>query len=365
MLPEIAIDASRAAGPERTGTEWYSYELIKAMIELEDRPDLLLYHRESNLPFASAARVRHRVIRAPRLWTHLGLSSAILRDRPRSLFVPSHVIPIVHPRSSVVTIHDLGYRQEPSGHSRQSRTMLDLTTRWNAVVARRIIAISGQTRDDLVQHYHVPSSKIQVIHSGVNHERFRPVHPATIKLPEGVIRPYILFLSTVQPRKNVGRLLDAFIALNEPNVQLVIAGKTGWLATDIETRILMESRSHNVHRLGYVASSFLPGLYSAAEIFILPSLFEGFGLGVLEAMASGCPVVASNVSSLPEVAGDAAIFVDPMSVASIRDGLQQALDHTEQHRLRTAGLRHASEFTWERTAQQTMATIQQAIRDNQ
>lgn len=365
MRPEIAIDASRAAGPVRTGTEWYSYELIRAMSERVDRPELLLYHRDAAHPFSAAPRIRHHVIDMPRLWTHVGLSFAMLRDRPQALFVPAHVIPAVHPRAAVVTVHDLGYLHEPKAHTRQARWMLDLTTRWNAAMARTIIAISGQTREDLIRQYRISRDKVRVIHSGVNHARFFPIDrvaaEATVRAA-GISPPYILFLSTVQPRKNLDRLLDAFIALGEPDVQLVVAGKSGWLASEIEDRLVGVASKYNIKRMGYVADDIVPHLYAAAQAFVLPSLYEGFGLGVLEAMASGCPVVVSNTSSLPEIVGDAAALVDPYDVNSIRDGLRRVLNPAERARLRAAGLQQAARFTWDRTACETLDVVEHTRR---
>jgi glycosyltransferase involved in cell wall biosynthesis len=357
---DIAIDASRADSRVRTGTEWYSYELLRALVDLPDRPPLTLYHREERSDWPHGSNVRHRIIRTPRLWTHAGLSRAMLRDRPSALFVPSHVIPIVHPRASVVTVHDLGFLAEPDAHPRRSRTMLDLTTRWNARAARRIIAISSQTRDDLVRHYHVSSSKIRVVYSGVDHSRFRRMDLEAARRMTGIPGPFLFFLSTIQPRKNVERLVEAFEMLERDDLLLVIAGMSGWLSEPIERRISHSPRAGQIVRMGHVADDLVPALYNAAEAFVLPSLYEGFGMGVLEAMACGCPVVTSNGSSLPEVAGGAAILVNPRDPASIRDGIQAALAPRNRANLIASGLARAATFTWERCARESLATIIEA-----
>lgn len=356
---ELAIDASRASGVARTGTEWYSYELIRALTALRERPPLALYHRPPGQPFVDAPDVRDRVVRAPRLWTHVGLSLALLRDRPCGLFVPSHVIPLLHPRRSVVTVHDLGYLHTPAAHGRTARLQLDLTTRWNARVARRVIAISSQTRADLVRHYRVPPEKVRVVLSAVSHERFRPFDAREPVQALGIDGPYLLFLSTVQPRKNLVRLVEAFESLDQPELRLVVAGRTGWLAEPIERRLRESPARERIVRLGHVADAVVPALYNAAEVFILPSLQEGFGMGVLEAMACGCPVVASDLPSLREVAGDAAIFVDPYDTQAIRDGILRALH--ERDRLAVAGIARAAAFSWERTARETLAVIDEAL----
>jgi glycosyltransferase involved in cell wall biosynthesis len=359
----IAIDASRASVEAKTGTEWYSFELIRAMIALDNRPRLTLYHRSSPPPGLDGPAVHHRRIQQRRLWTHLGLSRAMRRDRPSALFVPSHVVPLVHPNASVVTIHDLGFLAEPATHPARSRHMLDLTTRWNARTARKIIAISGQTRDDLVRHYRVDPDKITVVHSGVDHGRFRPltidvVQPVLTRL--GVERPYLFFLSTVQPRKNIVRLIEAFESL-ERDFTLVIAGASGWLCEPIEARIAASCASDRIRRLGVVADDDVPALYNGAEAFVLPSLYEGFGMGVLEAMACGCPVVTSNRSSLPEVAGGAAVLVDPFDPRSIRDGIAEATAPQRHAALIATGLERAQAFTWQQTATATMDVIRKAM----
>ncbi len=360
----IAVDASRAGASARTGTEWYSFELLRALIAIRERPRLTLYHRTTPDPAFDGTNVHHTLIAQRRFWTHVGLSYVMRRDRPAALFVPSHVLPINHPPASVVTVHDLGFLAEPDAHPVRTRRMLDITTRWNARAARSIVAISGQTRDDLVQHYRTDPDKITVIHSGVDHTRFRPldpvkVHSVTSQL--GIDRPYIFFLSTVQPRKNVVRLVEALEILNDDNLMLVIGGASGWLSGPIEARIRQSPAFDRIRRLGEVSTADVPALYNGARAFVLPSLYEGFGMGVLEAMACGCPVVTSNRSSLPEVAGNAAILVDPTNVASIRDGVLRATSLQHRERLIALGLSRAREFSWDRTAAQTLAVIQKAM----
>lgn len=367
MSRQIAVDASRASVEAITGTERYSREIIRAMIAISPRPALTLYHRTRWDIHLNGEGVTHRVISIPRLWTHAGLSAAIARQRPCALFVPSHVIPLIHPRATVVTVHDLGYRVEPDSHPRSQRLMLDATTRWNVRVARRVIAISGQTRDDLINHYGVSPDKVRVIHSGVDLTRFStaPTDDLGTLLERQIRPPYLLFLSTVHPRKNVIRLIEAFESLDRDDLQLVIAGKSGWLSDPIEARIRSSPAAPRILRLNHLPDDVIPALYNRAEAFVLPSLYEGFGMGVLEAMASGCPVVTSNRSSLPEVAGDAAVLVDPYDVRSIRDGIRAAVDRDHRPYFVQAGQAHASGFTWQRAANQTLAAIEDAVHDRE
>ncbi len=240
--------------------------------------------------------------------------------------------------------------------------MLDLTTRWNARVSNQIIAISAQTRDDLVRRYGTDSSKITVVHSGVDHDRFRVLDASAVdevRSRLGIDRPYIFFLSTVQPRKNLVRLVEAFESMDD-DLMLVIGGSSGWLSEPIEERIRDSRAAARIRRLGQVSDNDVPALYNGARVFALPSLYEGFGMGVLEAMACGCPVVTSNRSSMPEVAGDAAVLVDPLEVSSILEGLRHALASPKREQLIAAGLRRSRLFDWNRTATDTLAVIQRA-----
>lgn len=365
LLRDLAVDASRTSAAEKTGTEWYSLELIRALAALRPRPRLTLYLRPGQPPRAGPG-LRSRTVQPPRLWTHLGLSAAMTRDRPNALFVPAHVLPLLHPRASVVTVHDLGYLAEPEAHIRRRRWMLELTTRWNARAARRVIAISEQTKADLVAHYGTPAGKIDVVPHGVDRARFRPRNEAEVQpvLAElGVQPPYLFFLSTLQPRKNVSRLIEAFEGLGADDLTLVLAGRSGWLAEPIERRIAASPARSRILRLAHVPDALVPALYNGAAVFVLPSLYEGFGMGVLEAMASGCPVVTSNRSSLPEVAGDAAVLVEPLEAGSIRAGIAQALQPERRVALIEAGLDRAAGFTWERAARQTLSSIRHAYDD--
>lgn len=347
---------------QRTGTEHYSAEIIQAIASLSKRPPITLYSR-SGVPQPDVMGVNVKRLGPRRLWTHIGLSRAMLRDKADALFVPSHVVPLVHPAATVVTIHDLGYLQDSESHPRRQRFVLDHTTRWNARAASRIIAISRQTRDDLVNHYGVDAGKIHIIHHGLDHRHFRPMAPdeiSSVLAQNNITPPYLFFLSTVQPRKNLVRLIETFESLDDTALSLVVAGKSGWLSEPIERRIRESPAAERIRRIGHVPDDHRPALYSAADVFVLPSLYEGFGMGIVESMACGTPVVTSNTSSLIEVAGMAAMLVDPLSVESISAGIQQARQPAEGARLRELGLKHAQHFTWEKAAAETLAVIEEA-----
>jgi glycosyltransferase involved in cell wall biosynthesis len=364
-LRKLAIDASRMVPSGRTGTENYSIEIVTALSQLPEAPEIVRYARRSH----ATVDVPNTEIRATgprRFWTHLGLSRSMLTDRPDALFIPSHVIPVVHPKATVVTVHDLGYLHEPEAHPRRQRLMLDRSTRWNVSAARRIVTVSDDTKQDLIDSYGVDPQRMTTIHHGVNHDRFWPRprdETDSVLKRHHIIGRYVLFVSTVQPRKNVDRLVEAFESMAADDLTLVIAGKSGWLAEPTEERIRQSAQRRQIRRLGHVPDDDLPYLYSGASAFVLPSLFEGFGMGVIEAMACGTPVVTSNRGSLREIAGDAAVLVDPESVTSIADGISSAIIGGKAEDLREHGLLRAQCFSWARAARQTLEVIQAAYDD--
>ncbi|MBE9471462.1 MAG: glycosyltransferase family 4 protein, partial [Chloroflexi bacterium] len=234
----IGIDASRAVSARPTGTEIYSQRLIEALLALDSPHRFRLYLR-STPPAGAFPGADLRVIPFPRLWTHLRLSWEMTRRPPDALFVPSHVLPLAHPRASLVTVHDLGYLHFPETHPWQQRLYLDLSTRWNARTAAHLLADSQATKADLVTRYNTPPEKITVVYPGRD-ETLAPVrNPATIeavKARYGITGDYFLYLGTLQPRKNLSRLITAFATL-EPGTVLVLAGKRGWLYKDLLAQV--------------------------------------------------------------------------------------------------------------------------------
>jgi glycosyltransferase involved in cell wall biosynthesis len=362
----IGIDASRTLPAQRTGTEQYSVALIRALMALQTPHRWRLYGPgpppADLLPLPP--RWEWRAMPFPRLWTHLRLSWEMVRHRPDVLFIPAHVVPAIHPRATIVTIHDLGYLHFPDAHPALSRRYLDLSTRWSARAARRVIAVSAATRDDLVATLDVPAAKVSVVHHGV-----RPV--ACLADSErrdrrerlGITQPYVLFVGTVQPRKNLQRLIQAFahvVAAGLPH-RLVIVGRMGWLTEPIRAEVVALDLTDRIHFAGYVPDDDLPALYCGADAFAFPSLYEGFGMPVLEALACGVPVVASDTTSLPEIVGDAGVLIDPLDEAAIGDALVRVLaDASLRARLAVAGPERAAHFSWERCARETLAVLEGA-----
>lgn len=365
----IGIDASRATGARRTGTENYSYHLIRELLDLNSANRFRLYFRQAPVPDLFPQEAEQRLIPFPRLWTHVRLSWEMARHAPDLLFVPSHVLPLIHPQRSVVTVHDLGYHFYPQAHTLSQNVYLRWATRYNARSATRILADSEATRHDLMHFYGTPGKKVSVVYPGRD-ETLSPVVDAAVlaacRARYGLSGPYLLYVGTLHPRKNLVRLVQAFgMMANEvdPSLQLVLAGRKGWLYDEIFSEVRRQALSGRVVLTGYVPDDDLPALLSGALAFVFPSLYEGFGLPLLEAMACGTPVISSNVSSLPEVAGDAALYVDPTDTESLAEALTRIVaQEALRNELVNRGLRQIQRFSWQRCARETLQVLVEASR---
>lgn len=378
----IGIDASRAVRLEQTGTELYSYHLIRALLRVPQEHHLILYTpcalpagmlpelsaEKADSPQADPAsadteRWTVRIIPFPRLWTHVRLNWELRRHPPDLLFIPAHVMPIACPIPTVITVHDLGYLHYPETHRVFDRWYLHWSTRRHAHLATYIVADSEATRQDLARHYGADLARVRVIYPGYDETLQRIEDPQVIAAAKAryhIAGDYLLYLGTLQPRKNLARLIEAFAraglaqSTSHPQrLQLVLAGKKGW---DYEALVRLVDRmglQNQVIFPGYIAPEDKAALLSGARALVFPSLYEGFGMPVLEAMACGVPVLTSRVSSLPEVAGDAAVLVDPLDVDSIAAGLRQIVDQLDLRRtLVERGYRRAQKFSWRYAAQQ-------------
>lgn len=366
----IGIDASRATVSLRTGTEGYSLHIIRGLIAEGQGHRFRLYFRdmpdEGLLP--DVPNVEVEVITRQRMWTHWGLGPAVRREQPDVLFVPSHVVPWPNtgPVPSVVTIHDLGYVHYPGKHPLPSRMYLSWSTQHSARVARRVIAVSHATAHDLITLNGTASTKVRVVHSGVD-ELLQPVRDRAaiddLCRRLGIPGPYVLHVGSLQPRKNLPRLVEAFSRVRDEvaGLSLVLAGRPGWNYQHLLDRIAHLGLEDRVLLPGYVPDADLPTLYSGASVYAFPSLYEGFGFPALEAMACGTPVVCSNVSSLPELVGDAALTFAPTDVAGMAATLRVALaDPAIRRRLVTSGADRAAMFSWAAAARQTMEVLMEA-----
>ncbi|MCZ7543730.1 MAG: glycosyltransferase family 4 protein [Anaerolineae bacterium] len=275
------------------------------------------------------------------------------------------VTPLLSPCPSVVTVYDLSFMHYPEYFRPLNRLYLRLMTPLSCRRARRVIAISESTARDVAGALGVPASRIDVAVPGVDARFFEPIpdaRMAAFRAARGLPPRFLLFLGTLEPRKNLLTLLRAYAALPDRAVKLVLAGGRGWLYGEIFDAIASLGLDGDVLTPGYVPDDELPLWYRAAEAFVYPSIYEGFGLPLLEAMASGAPVVAADTSSLPEAVGDAGLLVPPTDVEAWAGALAQAIDAPAWRAEAGAwGRARARQFSWARTAAQTAKTYRRAL----
>ena len=362
MPLRIAIDASRTTKAQPTGTELYALRLIQALIEANEARTqpfhFSLYFRDAPPRdlFPASIHVEASVIRLPRLWTHLRLAGALWRARPDITFAPAHSLPFVFPGAGLVTAHDLGYRHFPEAHSRRQRAYLDLTTRYSQRRAALVLADSEATGADLKRFYRTPPEKIRVVYPGFDGAELKHSAENIRAARERYRLParYFVFIGTLQPRKNIERLVKAFRLWqrdhDDDETALVLAGAKGWLFDEAWL-----DGAAKVSVTGYIDEAMKGGLLAGAIALVFPSLYEGFGFPVLEAMHCGAPVIASDTSSLPELVGDAGLLVDPLNVADIAAAMGRCSgDGGLRQTLVKRGFRRAKGFAWAAAAQQVM-----------
>ncbi len=300
-------------------------------------------------------------------WEQVVQPLALKKEKVDLLHALAFVTPLLSPCPSVVTIYDLSFLLYPESFKHSKRFYLGLFTRLSAKRARRIIAISESTKRDVVRLLGVPPEKVEVVYCGID-EAFRPLaedQVATFRSKRGLPERFILFVGTIEPRKNVARLIEAFADLQTcklANLKLVIGGAKGWFCEHVFARVEELGLEGDVMFPGYIPVSELPLWYNAAELFVYPSLYEGFGLPPLEAMACGTPVVAANTSSLPEVVGEAGLTVDPLDVEGLAEAMRRALsDEALRQEMRERGLQRAKGFSWTKTARETVQVYRRAM----
>ncbi|MFN8500014.1 MAG: glycosyltransferase family 1 protein [Anaerolineae bacterium] len=370
--PRITIDYTPAAR-QGAGIGRYTRELIRALARLDTATAYtLLVRGAATVPDSLAGfPPNFRVRRSPlsertltRLWRlRVPLPADWLAGPSDVYYSPDYILPPLRRGRAVVTVHDLSFLTVPQAADAGLRAYLADAVPRSVARADHILADSEHTKQDLVRLLRTPADKISVLYSGVSPAFRRVVDEARlseVRARYGLTGPFILGLGTIEPRKNLVRLIEAFAQLaaaGEPHA-LALVGGQGWLYGPIFDRVKALGLEERVRFLGFVADADLPPLYSAAEAFAFPSLYEGFGLPPLEALACGTPTVVSNVSSLPEVVGDAALQAPPTDVAALAATLARLLhDEPLRARLREAGPRQASRFTWEAAAAQLRETL--------
>jgi glycosyltransferase involved in cell wall biosynthesis len=362
----IGIDASRAFLKRRTGIEEYAYQTIKHLRTAIPATDsVVLYVRKkltthngrltTELPeidFELPSNWRIRAIWAPRFWTQIGLSLEMLLHTPDVLFVPAHTAPLIHPKKTIVTVHGLEYEFCPEAYPFLARLYMRFFIRHSCRVASTVICVSENTKKDVVRLYDVPTDKIRVVYEGYSHDDGK-IQDTRYKI-QGDAKPYLLFIGRLEERKNIVRIIEAFEILKEkyqiPH-QLVLVGKPGYRYENIKYQISNSKYNKEIEELGYVTEEEKWELLRNADTFLFPTLYEGFGIPVLEAQSVGVPVVASNTSSLPEVGGEGAVYVDPLRAESIAEGIQRLLsDDDFRDGIIMKGKENTARFGWDSCA---------------
>ncbi|MEW6282041.1 MAG: glycosyltransferase family 1 protein [Candidatus Eremiobacterota bacterium] len=363
-MNRIGIDA-RLAAYTGGGIAQYTLNLVRALARLDRDNRYTIFHSHSDAdchtpPEAGNFRRRNLRSKPHHPWERWTLAAELLPHRLDLVHSPDFIPPAAGARHRVVTVHDIYFWQRPDTLTPDSLRYYRDQIAWSVQSADHILVVSRRTRDDLTEHLGVPSDRMTVTHLAANPLYAEEPDPEAVRatLERHRLAPgFILFVGTWAPNKNLATLVRACRRL--PDVPLVLVGRKGWYYEDV----LAALQSHpDVRHLERVGNRELANLYRAAGVLAMPSLYEGFGLPVLEAMASGCPVVCSRAGSLPEVAEEAAILVEPCDDQAWSTSLARVLTDPEVHReLRARGLARASRFSWTLTAERTLAVYQRVL----
>lgn len=361
----IGIDISRANTDKPTGVERYVSALLDELKkQIPDDVHVVLYtpvKKKMDIP-------KHwevKILGWPpkRLWTQLRLSWEMLMHPPDVLFVPGHVMPIIHPKNTIVTIHDIAALTFPKAYSRFERWYSLWSTRYAANHAAAIISPSQSTKRDIIAYTGVHKDLVRTIYHGIYSQKVKSGHVATLKQ---MTKPFILFVGRIEYKKNIVQLIRAFNMIkNKHDIQLVLAGKPGVGYPEIKRKIQASKHSCDIIETGYLPDKDVDALYDQASVFVFLSRYEGFGFPVLEAMSFGCPVVCSDLPVLREVGGEAAIYVDQTDSGHIAKQIQSVLDQRQPIQiLKKKGAKQVGKFTWQKTAVDTWRLIQEIYEHN-
>ena len=374
----IGIDASRAFQKNKTGIEEYSHQVIKHLRGYLGNEQVVLYlnpaiNIKPDFELPTGWKIRH--LRAPIFWTQARLSLEMIFHPVDILFVPAHTVPLIHPRNTIVTIHGLEYEFCPKAYSFWQRIYMRWVIKNSCRWAKKIIAVSENTKKDLMQLYKVPEEKIEVIYEGISNFEFRisnqnlisklensNIHskfkiPARFELRSesgGQNSKFLLFIGRLEERKNICGIIEAFGILKEkydiPH-KLVLAGKFGYGKEKIRNKIEESRYKEDIILTGYVSDEEKWELMKKADVFLFPTFYEGFGLPILEAQNFGTPVVSSNISSMPEVSGDGAVLVNPKDTSEIAEAVYRLIsDESYKNDIIEKGLENVKRFSWEKCA---------------
>lgn len=370
----IGIDASRANHEQKTGVEWYAYHLIEELKHIiPDTHRVVLY---SDVPLTGPLSLlpshwESRVLRwsPKRLWTQVRLSYEMLVRPPDLLWIPAHVFPLIHPRQTIMTVHDVAAVRFPKSYSWFERWYSVWSARFAARHLSRIITPTEFVKQELLDlAHHTPSAQIVPVHHGFdNAYGISTEHDTEAILSRyGITRPFLISLGRLEEKKNTVRIIETFNEClrrhNNLFSQLVLIGKPGYGYDAVERAIHMSPYRDRIITPGWVAQEDMPALLSAASVCLFPSLYEGFGIPLLEGMAAGVPVVTSTGSSLEEVGGSAAVYVDPHSVPALADAVETFMSNTAiRESFIRRGKERVAEFSWRICAEKTWQVLVETL----
>lgn len=360
----IGIDACAAYRAAKTGVEWYAYHIISGLLARAGSVDYTLYTRTPADPLFPNITVK--ALRWPfsLFWTQLPLAWEMLQHAPDVLFCPADALPAVHPKKTVATIHDVGFLSHREEIRARRFAYLSWSTRFTVQHATRIIAISEFTKRELVRCFRADEHKVSVVHLGYDNVRYtanrNEEEIEKVRAAKGLQNPFILCIGRIDKRKNTLALVHAFeICKKEyPDFDLVLAGPLGFGGEEIMKKIIASPVHKAVHHLGWVSEEEKIALLQGAVCLAFPTLYEGFGLPLVEAQACGTPVVCSQTSALPEIAGvGGALFFDPFSLESIAEQIKKIAAGTARELLISKGFQNVKRFSWEQTIEKTRTLL--------
>lgn len=362
---KIAIDI-REAGHEKTGKGWYTYNLVHELLKLDHENEYVLYTDAEKHPLGNFKNAKVKVIKAKSIQWHLKALKDIKAEKAEVFFAPtSYIIPALAPKNlkTIITIHDLVAFLFPNTHSAKAVLIERLTLKKAIKKARSILVVSENTKKDLLKKFQYPTDKIfltpcapsEFFREAIDEKELEKLKKK-YQLPEN----FILAVGTLEPRKNFPNLIKSFVIIKRkyPDYKLVIVGKKGWKFKQIEEALKQYNLQNDVIFPGYLDDQELHKMYAIAKVFVFPSLYEGFGIPPLEAMASGCPVVSSNVASMPEVIGQAGLLIDPKNALKMADAIISLFENEQvRNMMIERGRVQADKFSWKKSAEKTLEVI--------
>lgn len=369
----IGINAhllSPELGYRRAGIHQYIAQVIRHLPRLDDRTQYTIYTQDET---SIGKRVGTRVVSSSWptdqrlfriLWEQSAWPYLAAREKFDLLHSMAFVTPILTNIPTIVTVYDLSFIHYPEKFPLLQRLYLQTQTARSVNQAQRVITISEATRQDLCQYFDMPIEKSHVVFPGVD-SHFRPIPEETVdafRKKNNLRRPFLLHVGTLQPRKNIPILLQALAALKKPDVDLILAGGKGWFYDEIFSQVQELGLNNRVHFTGYVRDEELPFWYNAAKVLVFPSVYEGFGMPIIEAMACGTPVIAARSSSIPEAGGEAALYFDPHDVEMLTHQLANLFeDENLQIEMRQSGFAQARKFSWDYAGSETSRIYAQVL----